>query len=95
MVAGKLKRKCVSFLNMKNYSLNLLAISTELFGSTMPQLGRTQYFLGAVVLILNATFLSDGFFRLMCDVTGCVNGPKKNQIKSIDEIVKSYGRSGV
>ena len=55
----------------------LLAISTELFGSTTPQLGRTQYFLGAVVLILNATFFSVGFFRLMCDVTGCVKGPKK------------------
>jgi hypothetical protein len=46
----------------------------------MPQLGRTQYFLGAVVLILNATFLSAGFFRLMCDVTACVNGPKKEKI---------------
>lgn len=57
----------------------LLAISTELLGSTTPQLGRTQYFLGAVVLILNAIFLSVGFFRLMCDVTGCVNGPKNNK----------------
>lgn len=52
-----------------------LAISTELRGSMAPQLGRTQYFLGAVVLILNKTFFSVGFFRLMCDVTGCVNGP--------------------
>lgn len=52
-----------------------LAISTELLGSMAPQFGRTQYFFGAVVLILNKIFLSVGFFRLMCDVTGCVNGP--------------------
>lgn len=54
-----------------------LAISTELRGSMAPQLGRTQYFFGAVVLILKRIFLSVGFFRVMCEVTGCVNGPAK------------------
>ena len=61
--------------------INLLAISTELLGSIAPQFGRTQYFFGAVVLILNKTFLSVGFLRLMCDVTGCVNGPESNNRK--------------
>lgn len=61
-------------------SLNSLAISTELLGSMVPQLGRTQYFFGAVVLILNKIFLSVGFFRLMCDVTGCVNGPAEDKL---------------
>lgn len=57
-----------------------LAISTELRGSMAPQLGRTQYFFGAVVLILKRIFLSVGFFRVMCEVTGCVNGPAKNKL---------------
>ena len=29
----------------------------------------------AARLLLNKIFLSVGFFRLMCDVTDCVNGP--------------------
>lgn len=45
-----------------------------------PQFGRTQYFFGAVVLILNKTFFSVGFLRLICDVTGCVNGPGSDKI---------------
>lgn len=60
---------------MSHLHRHSLAISTELLGSMAPQLGRTQYFFGAVVLILNKIFLSVGFLRLMCDVTGCVNGP--------------------
>ena len=59
----------------------ILAISTELFGSTTPQFGRTQYFFGAVVLILNAIVSSVGFFRLICDVTGCENGPEEGKKK--------------
>lgn len=43
----------------------------------MPEFGRTQYFLGAVVLILNNTFLSEGFVRVMKAVTGTLNGPAK------------------
>jgi hypothetical protein len=75
MVGGKLKvgesQRKFERLQIKDS----LAISTELRGSIAPQFGRTQYFFGAVVLILNKTFFSVGFFRLMCDVTGCVNGP--------------------
>lgn len=58
----------------------LLAISMELFASIAPQFGRTQYFFGAVVLILKRIFLSVGFFNDMCDVTGCMNGPMKKVI---------------
>lgn len=42
----------------------------------MPELGRTQYFFGAVVLILNITLLSVGFFSVIYEVTGTLNGPK-------------------
>lgn len=47
----------------------------ELLASMAPQFGRTQYFFGAVVLILKRIFLSVGFFNDICDVTGCMNGP--------------------
>lgn len=69
----------------------LLAISTELLGSMVPQLGRTQYFFGAVVLILNKIFLSVGFFRLICDVTGCVNGPETMKHIFVIKLVKICG----
>jgi hypothetical protein len=52
-----------------------LAISIEVVGSRTPELGRTQYFFGAVVLILNNTFLSDGFVSFMYEVTGALKGP--------------------
>jgi hypothetical protein len=76
MVGGKLKVGEKSEEVRKDFKVkDSLAISTELRGSMAPQFGRTQYFFGAVVLILNKTFFSVGFLRLMCDVTGCVNGP--------------------
>lgn len=55
-----------------------LAISITLFESSTPELGRTQYFLGAVVLILNKTFLSEGFINFMYDVTATLKGPANN-----------------
>lgn len=55
----------------------LLAISMVLFGSSMPQLGRTQYFLGAVVLILNRMICSVGFVNRIYDETAVQNGPGK------------------
>lgn len=58
----------------------LLAISIVSFAPNTPELGRTQYFLGAVVLILNITFLSVGFVSFMNDVTGTLNGPANNNI---------------
>lgn len=50
------------------------------FGPNTPELGRTQYFLGAVVLILNITFISVGFIRRMNDVTGTLKGPANNSL---------------
>lgn len=52
-----------------------LDTSTLAFGSSVPQLGRTQYFFGAVVLILNRIFSSVGLDRRMCDVMAWLNGP--------------------
>jgi hypothetical protein len=40
-----------------------------------PELGFTQYRLGAVVLILKQTFLSEGFFSFMKEDTAVVKGP--------------------
>lgn len=45
----------------------------------MPELGLTQYFLGAVVLILKHTLLDVGFVSFMNEVTGEVNGPGKEK----------------
>lgn len=42
----------------------------------MPELGRTQYFFGAVVLILKSTFLSDGLVNFIYDVIGTLKGPE-------------------
>jgi len=44
-------------------------------GSKNPLFGRTQYLLGAVVLTLKQTRLSDGFFSFSWDVTTSLNGP--------------------
>lgn len=52
-------------------------MSIAAFGSKTPELGRTQYFFGAVVFILNNTFLSAGFVSVIYEVTGEVNGPGK------------------
>lgn len=54
----------------------LLPTSKKLFGSSKPELGRTQYLFGAVVLILNKIGLSVGFFNSICDVMAWLNGPK-------------------
>lgn len=63
----------------------LLAISVLLLGSKTPELGRTQYFLGAVVLILNITLLSDGFVNFIYEVTGALNGPEnRNYIFNVN-----------
>lgn len=47
-----------------------------LLGSSVPELGLTQYFFGAVVLILNSTTFSDGLVNFMYDVHGTLNGPE-------------------
>lgn len=57
------------------------------FPSNSPQLGRTQYFFGAVVLILNKIFLSVGFINLICEVTLELNGP----LKKIKKIKINFG----
>jgi len=49
---------------------------TFCFGSMTPELGLTQYLLGAVVLILKQTFRSDGFVKFIKDETAEVKGPK-------------------
>lgn len=54
---------------------NLLDTSTLAPGSRLPEFGRTQYFFGAVVLILNRMFLSVGLTRIMCEVMGVSKGP--------------------
>ena len=56
------------------------AICTSEEGSTTPELGFTQYFLGAVVLILKHTFRSDGFFSFIEEVTAEVKGPAHSNI---------------
>lgn len=42
-----------------------LAISTLEFGSSTPELGRTQYFFGAVVFILKSTVSFEGLVNRM------------------------------
>lgn len=56
---------------------NVLAMSIISFGFRVPQLGRTQYFFGAVVLILNKIVLSVGFRKFINDVMDWLNGPVK------------------
>lgn len=48
----------------------------KVLGSNRPEFGRTQYRLGAVVLILNRIGLSVGFFSTMCEVMAWLNGPE-------------------
>lgn len=55
----------------------LLAICVDSPAASRPELGRTQYLLGAVVLILNKTFFSDGLVSFRKLVTGWLNGPVK------------------
>lgn len=52
-----------------------MVISRVFLGSRRPQLGRTQYFLGAVVLILNKIECSVGLVNRMNDETAVQNGP--------------------
>lgn len=70
---------------------DLLAISTLALLSNVPEFGLTQYFLGAVVLILNITFLSEGFVSFIYEVTGTLKGPetrKKSKCKKINIWIK-------
>lgn len=55
--------------------MNSLAISTLVLGSRTPELGRTQYFFGAVVLILNNTVSLEGLVRRMYVVHPTSNIP--------------------
>ena len=58
---------------MRILALKLLrtlpAILTSSLGSITPELGLTQYLLGAVVLILKHTFRSEGFVSVIVDDT--------------------------
>lgn len=58
--------------------MHLLATSMVDFGSRTPELGRTQYRFGAVVLILKRIFLSVGFVSLMYVNTETLKGPETN-----------------
>lgn len=49
---------------------NLLSINVLELGLTAPTFGRTQYFLGAVVLILNNCVESVGFVNLIVVMLG-------------------------
>lgn len=57
-------------------SFGLPATSITPFASSTPEFGLTQYFFGAVVLILKQTFFSEGFVNFIYEVTGEVNGPE-------------------
>jgi hypothetical protein len=57
-------------------------------------LGFTQYFFGAVVLILKQIFRSEGFFNFIEDVTADVKGPEKN-IQFIYLPVTIYSINGI
>jgi hypothetical protein len=50
---------------IQNKLFCLPATSITPFASNTPEFGRTQYFFGAVVLILKQTFFSDGFINFM------------------------------
>lgn len=56
---------------------HLLATSIVVLGSRAPELGRTQYRFGAVVLILKRIFLSVGFVSRMYVSTETLKGPAK------------------
>jgi hypothetical protein len=58
--------------------------SFELPGSTTPELGRTQYFFGDVVLTLNATFSWPGLVSVR--VTGIVFRSSKRNFSSLGDI---------
>lgn len=60
---------------------NSLAISTLEFGLRTPELGRTQYFFGAVVFILNSTVSVLGFVSRMYVVYPCSKSPEKSTKK--------------
>lgn len=72
----------MTLLLRTKYNLLLLPAISDIFcGSNIPEFGRTQYFFGAVVLILKQTLCSDGFLSLIYEVTGAVKGPTKLNIK--------------
>lgn len=50
-------------------------MSVKSFASNTPEFGRTQYFFGAVVLILKPIFLSEGLVSFIYDVIGFLNEP--------------------
>lgn len=60
----------------QNKKLYSLATSIVCLGSNAPEFGRTQYFLGAVVFILNKIFLSVGLVNRIYDITDTLNGPE-------------------
>jgi hypothetical protein len=62
-------------LNTISLMNNIPATETELWGWIIPLFGRTQYFLGAVVLTLKHTFWSVGLWSFIVDETTSVNGP--------------------
>lgn len=47
----------------------------DVFALNTPEFGRTQYFFGAVVLILKPIFSSEGFVSFIYDVIGFLNDP--------------------
>ena len=55
----------------------------------MPELGRTQYFFGAVVLILNPTLLLVGLCNVIYEVIGCLNAPESKIKKTGIQICES------
>lgn len=67
----------------KKHFCNILAMSIISFACRVPQLGRTQYFFGAVVLILNKIVLSVGFLNFIYDVMDWLNGPAMVKIETV------------
>ncbi len=70
----------------------LPVISTFCFGSTIPELGFTQYLFGAVVLILKHTLRSEGFVKVIKDDTAEVKGPSKEKRSPWQLDYKEYKR---
>ena len=53
---------CLDFSSpLKSKGWSMTRTLTRSLGGTKPELGRTQYCLGAVVLTLKQTFFSEGF----------------------------------
>lgn len=75
-----LKKNEISAGQHHPHFVYLLPTSMKLFGSSKPELGRTQYLFGAVVLILNKIGLSVGFFNNICDVMAWLNGPEIHKL---------------